>query len=329
MHFKSVMTTALACALVAGGSLAAMAEGPLRPPRPVPGVSQSGPLVLAQSSDAAIRINRLEEHIRSLNGQIEDLNFQMLQLQEEMRRMQEDNELRFQDLESKRGIKRDNSVARRENREPEPSGGSSGETAGSDGIGNLIEQGEADDSGLQPETLGTLTFDEQGNVVGSDVGEPIDLTKRPKIGGILEDARSDHNGDGNFPSSADEIYDLGTSFVQAGDYTQAEQTFGEFLSRYPEHPRAPEARFWLGESLFVQGQFEEAARIFLDTHKQYPQSRMAPQTLLKLGVSLAGMNQRELACATFAEVPKKYPEISNAVRTKLATEQRAASCVVN
>jgi TolA-binding protein len=56
---------------------------------------------------------------------------------------------------------------------------------------------------------------------------------------------------------------------------------------------------------------------------------MGAQNLLKLGVSLAGMNQRELACATFAEIPNKYPDMSNAVRDKIAAEQKATNCTVN
>jgi tol-pal system protein YbgF len=289
----------------------------------------------AQAGEAANRITQLEEQLRLLNGRIEDLTFQLLQMQEELRRMQEDYELRFQELESRKGIAPRNPRVTRENsgtgsdRPPQ-----SEETAeapsvsGGDSIGNLID-GESRQAagGLAPQPLGTLTLDQSGNIVDSAIGKPIDLTRRGD-GGQQGGSSMEQAGIA-VPDNAEELYDLGYGYVQAGEYTQAEQAFAEFASRYPEDPRVSEARFWLGESLFAQGQYEEAARVFLDTHKQYPDGRMAPQTLLKLGVSLAGMNQRELACATFAEVPKKYPQMSNAVRTALANERQAASCLVN
>ena len=128
------------------------------------------------------------------------------------------------------------------------------------------------------------------------------------------------------PDSPDELYDLGYSYFQAGEYTLAEDAFEEFSSRYGDHPKIAEARFWVGESLLSRGLYEDAAKVFLDAHKKYPSSRMGSQTMLKLGVSLAGMNQRELACATFAEITKQYPDASGAIRAKVAAEQKAASC---
>lgn len=301
---------------------------------------------LAQAGDAASRVNRLEEQLRLLNGQIEDLTFQLLQLQEELRRMQEDNELRFQELESRRGITGKNRLARSEQQQQVPQAPRQEDDANrsdGDSIAHVLDRNAQDGTtsgdevpGLEPRALGTLTFDENGNVIGSEVDKPIDLTRRGNggIGTLSPDtgdaARPPDIGEGGeFPDNPDELYDLGYGYVQAGEYEQAARVFDEFAARYQDNERIAEARFWLGESLFAQGQYEEAARVFLDTHKQFPQGRMAPQTLLKLGVSLAGMNQRELACATFAEVPKKYPDISNAVKTTLVSEQKAASCLVN
>ena len=77
---------------------------------PVPGAALGNPaspaaagepIITAQASDAAFRINQLEEQVRVLNGQVEEMNFQLLQLQEQLRKMQEDNEFRFQELEDR------------------------------------------------------------------------------------------------------------------------------------------------------------------------------------------------------------------------------------
>jgi tol-pal system protein YbgF len=203
--------------------------------------------------------------------------------------------------------------------------------------------------GLEPRNLGTLRFDENGNVIDAAPGDPVDLTNPagdvPVQSSELPPPPGDQGGGEalpgveiapgsgsaslEYPQDPDQLYDLGYGYVQAGNYKLAEGVFREFSERYEGNPRVGEARFWLGESVFEQRRYEDAAKIFLDTHKKFPQSPLGAQNLLKLGVSLAGMNQRELACATLAEVPNKYPDLSNAVRAKVAAEQKAASCKTN
>ena len=193
-----------------------------------------------------------------------------------------------------------------------------------------------------------MKFDENGNVIEAAPGDPVDLSNPASDVPVQSAELPPPGGDGNgealpgvevapesepqvaaLPEDPDQLYDLGYGYIQAGDYKQAESTFREFSERYKNNPRLGEARFWLGESVFEQRRYEDAAKIFLETHKKFPKSPLGAQNLLKLGVSLAGMNQRELACATLAEVPNKYPNLSNAVRAKVAAEQKAASCTTN
>jgi tol-pal system protein YbgF len=324
-------------ALLAAGSVAAQA-GPLGRATDFL-ASRPAPLALAQNADAAYRVGQLEAQVRQLNGKIEEMNFLLIQLQEQLRKMQEDNEYRFQEIEQRRGVKQGAVKG------GAGQGGAGQVGAGQVGAGQVgAGQGDAGGSGKDAiarkleengakaidggngeadgQTLGRLVFDANGNIVDSELGKPVELGPPP--GGNQQDG-----AEVAALPPADEgtqVYDLGYTYVQAGDYRLAAQSFRKFIADYPKHKKIPEARFWLGESLLAQGQNEEAARILLETHKKYPKSRLAAQTLLKLGVSLAAMNQRELACATFAEVGKKYPDASNAVRAKVAAEQKAASC---
>jgi tol-pal system protein YbgF len=227
--------------------------------------------------------------------------------------------------------------------------------AGATGVIDGTQPGAATPGGLEPRTLGTLTLDDNGNVVEAAPGDPVDLSAPatagaalPAPGGAVDSAALAPSGEGQsgeaglaaggqdadptlagYPADPAQLYELGYDYVEAGDYKRAEAVFRDFTGRFPEDPRIADASFWLGESIFAQRRYEEAAKIFLDSHKKYPQSRMGAQNLLKLGVSLAGMNQRELACATFAEIPNKYPDMSNAVRDKIAAEQKATNCTVN
>ena len=99
---KKLVLAAMLGLMAAGGPAGAFSlpellpGGRQAPQQPSP---SAPPMVLAQSGDASIRVQQLEEQIRQLNGRIEEMSFQLLQMQEQMRKTQEDNEFRFQELE--------------------------------------------------------------------------------------------------------------------------------------------------------------------------------------------------------------------------------------
>ncbi len=317
-----VVSTMITCPAWAGPVV------PLLPADIVAPANDALIVVPVQAADPQFRINQLEEQMRQLNGKVEEMTFQMLQLQEQLRRMQEDNEFRFQELEQ-RGDLGSGGGGSTGGDDPGKSsasdagtGQASGGGTGRRSIGDVIEQegtpqngdGTSAGAGQAPRELGTLTFDENGNILGSGFGQPIDLLGTQS--GTSE----------GLPDSPDGLFDLGYQYVQAGEYDQAQQVFETYGSRYPDGDRAPEANFWLGESMLARGDFQSAARIFLNNHKLHPDGALAAENLLKLGVSLSGLGQRELACATLAEVPKKYPDLSNALQKRVVVEQRAAQC---
>lgn len=284
----------------------------------------TGPLVLTQAEP---RISGLEEEIRRLNGLVEELNFQMLQMQDQMRRMQEDNEFRFQQLEG------NNSGAsapeqRSELAEPErpadnipatvarPSSEPSDALPGVEIVAGL----ETLPPGEPPRTLGSITFDENGNVVATNSG------------GQLIDPHQGLNNDHTIVAALpptdnpDEAYRNSYAFILSGDYRMAEAGFRQYLERFPDDEKSPDANFWLGEAVLAQERHREAAEIFLQANRAYPNSSKAPEMLLKLGVALAAMNQRDVACATFVEIGHRYPDVSSALRERIERERALAAC---
>ena len=176
MHFRLILTGALALMLLAGGSAVAQERG-LLPKLGLPklfGQKEKSEVQLVQSGDP--RITALEEQIRSLSGRVEELNFQILQMQDQMRKMQEDNEFRFQELEQRRSDAGGKPRATASGQAPEtaraaPKNGSSaavpapsGEVAAGEGAG---DPGTAPG----PKTFGTITFDGSGKATGGSVGE--------------------------------------------------------------------------------------------------------------------------------------------------------------
>jgi len=127
-------------------------------------------------------------------------------------------------------------------------------------------------------------------------------------------------------SSPREILDLGAGYLKRREYALAEETFREFLSRYPSDRQAVEAQFGLGESFFQRQSYHDAANAFVELSKTYETSTKAPDALLRLGQSLAAMNERELACVAFGDVGRKYPRAAASVRQAVERELKRARC---
>jgi tol-pal system protein YbgF len=121
-------------------------------------------------------------------------------------------------------------------------------------------------------------------------------------------------------------YDLAYGYFLHKDYTQAANTFRDFLKQYPSDRLTPEAQYWLGESLFQSQQYRDAAEAFLAVSTKYDTAARAPDALLRLGMSLAAMGENEAACASLGEVLRKYPRASLNVKQSVDREQKRAHC---
>ncbi|WP_208985164.1 MULTISPECIES: tol-pal system protein YbgF [unclassified Stappia] len=295
--------------------------------------------------DAAVRVNQVEEQVRSLTGQIEQLTYQIRQLQEQLQRMQEDNEYRFQQLEQG-GRKRSDT-----------GGGEAGSLAGL--------QGGGESYGPATGTLGQLSVDgsgdaefgaeggyEQEETAGLGAG-PLDLSALARgqsgTGGFASEPGGFAGGggqdslppgvSGGQPRETFEMaavpsggsprgdYDGAYSMIMAGDYAGAEAGFKRFLQDHPNDPLAANAQFWLGESLYARKQYRDAADAFLKSYTDYPDSSKVTDSLLKLGLSLKGIGQKDAACATFSELLTKYPGAPTSIRAEAQAQQQSGGCV--
>ncbi|WP_309085027.1 tol-pal system protein YbgF [Chelativorans sp.] len=304
----------------------------------LPGAPPAQPgaeLIPAQVTDP--RVMALEEEVRSLKGTVEELNFQILQMQDQLRRMQEDTEFRFQELEGGTAGGSTTPQQRSERLAPPAPGQQQAAPAVADPLPGVAvatvppaanaqpavpPAGAAPAPGDPPRALGTITFDQNGNVVASGASQPIDLLQGTPAAG------TDGSVVAALPPSGDpnEIYQNAYQFILSGDYRTAEAGFRQYLDRFPEGEHAADAHFWLGEAMLGQDRHREAAEVFLQANRNFPDAKKAPEMLLKLGVSLTAMNQRDVACATYQEIGHRYPDVSSALKERIRQEQALAGC---
>jgi tol-pal system protein YbgF len=278
---------------------------------------------MAQATDPSLRVQQLEEEIRSLNGRIEEMSFQLLQMQETIRKQQEDNEFRFQDLEKKSG-----SLSK-----PVDGGG------GSDSVAEIITDtpnvgasADVSDPGTPDQTLGSIALDTSGVPVDATINEDTTASastlpgvEAPTVAPSVTPPAAKQQQTASLGAEGD-VYQVAYGHVLSGDYSLAESEFRDFIEAYPSSAKIADANFWLGEALYSQGNYNEAAKTFLNAHQTYNTSPKAPEMLLKLGMSLAALDNTETACATLREVSKRYPKASRAVVSKVASEQKRLRC---
>ncbi|RYE06949.1 MAG: tol-pal system protein YbgF [Hyphomicrobiales bacterium] len=296
--------------------------------------------VAQSSSELIVRVQELENTIRTLTGQVEGLQFQLTQMQELIVKMQDDNEFRFQQLE----------------------GGGAGKTEAAPQSGGEMPAGEAPQpatgdqqqlpdpnaapqSDVQPGVSGGLSaLPDDGKVIAEPAGVPMDDlgdSADPLLGqgsaggdpatgvlganGVPLDLSLDRSSaleDGD----ADAQYKAGYDAIMQGDYAFAEEQLRQFIALYPSHPQAPDATNWLGEALLQRGAYDEAADVLLTGFQAYERSSRAPDLLLKLGVALAGAGETDTACRTYFEVSKRYTSQPAAFNQRLADERAKAKC---
>jgi tol-pal system protein YbgF len=121
-------------------------------------------------------------------------------------------------------------------------------------------------------------------------------------------------------------YDLAYGYMLRKDYALAEETFRNFLSRYPTDRLAGDATYWFGESLFQRQRYRDAAEAFLNVSTKFESSAKAPDALLRLGQSLAALGEKEAACASLGEVLRKFPRASAVVKQGVEREQKRVHC---
>ncbi|HEV7310221.1 tol-pal system protein YbgF, partial [Ensifer sp.] len=282
---------------------------------------------------------QLEEQIRSLNGRIEEMSFQLLQMQEQIRKFQEDNEFRFQDLESGKASPKKSGALQTPKTSDQASvtpGVTDSQTMAPATGGNDMAASGASPGASQggngaaaPSTLGQIVFDENGNPVAAttDAQPGANATlpgvEAPADGGLNSNPGSQQTASLDNPG---DLYQSAYGHVLSGDYSTAEQEFGDYLAAFPKGDKAADASFWLGEAQYSQGKYSEAAKTFLNAHQAHGKSPKAPEMLLKLGMSLGALDNKETACATLREVNKRYPKASPAVKAKVTSEQSRFGC---
>lgn len=294
MPATRLLLPALALTLLLGeASAGVLGPGAGALPRPDSGwiaVQANDPAALARLE---VRLGRLEEELRRMNGRLEEVEFAQRRINARIDQLVADLDARLAALEGE---------------------GASGETR-NDSSGEPPEQSTAGaddppvvDAPVAPE--GSL-----GTVADSDVA----ALPRPDPAGATAPERD--------ALSPDEQYQTAIGLLRRGDYAGAEQGLEVFLEVNPDDPLAANAAYWLAETHYVREEYGEAAAAFARNYGSYgSDAPKAPDNLLKLGMALHQLGRDDEACRAFAELGTTFPDAPAHIRQALERERDAAGC---
>jgi TolA-binding protein len=114
--------------------------------------------------------------------------------------------------------------------------------------------------------------------------------------------------------------------LQAGDNAGAEAGFRDFVARFGDTPRGPEARYFLGRVLLARGAWADAATADIGAIRGWPQTRWAPDAVLDLSRALVGLKKPADACQTLDELAKHYPGAAVGVKSGAIELRAQAQC---
>lgn len=350
LRLFTLKTFCLAALMVIGAALPASAQ-----------LFGGGREAAGDTAELLLRIDRLENQIRTMNGRMEEMQFQVRRSEEMLRKFQQDVDFRFQEMQPKGGARPAAQPApapapapvppqRRGDLEPElgnpapsvaqaapsiiPAPAIVAGTAGSRGNG----RGDAFDPSADPNAPGAprplgspesasrpVARSVPGGPLGpqDDANAPMDLTGGRQAAIAAPPAQA---GAGAMPATTPkDEFELAVFSLERGQYEAAEAGLVSFLQRYPKDPLAGEAVYYLGESFSKRNRHRDAAEQYLKISTDYPKTAHAPDAMLRLGQSLEKLGAKEQACAFFAEVPRKYPQ-ANAIKTSAQREFARAKC---
>ena len=243
-----------------------------------------------------VRMNALEDELRSMTGTIEGLNHQIRTLNERLDKLVGDVDYRLGALEKQAG-----------RGGPAPAGDSKTGAAPPSRSESQTPPGPAS-QGAEPRTLGTLS-----------AKDPASAESQPK-------AQPASPGSALPPGTPKEQYAYAFGLLRQANYEQAEAALREFIKGNPDDPLTGNARYWLGETHYVRAEYLKAAEVFAENYKLDAKGTKAPDTLLKLGMSLANLDKKQQACLTFDELRKRFPDAPAIIKSTAAKERSRAGC---
>jgi len=273
----------------------------------------------ADESEAMVRINRLENMMRQMQGQIEELQFSNQKLQEQLKFMTQNGGASAPAGQPSHAAPAQSApVSQTQQKAGDVPAAVSPQTNA--GPINLLAAGKSPlPQGAVPQTPSgpgapPMTL-EQAAAAAAAGQTPQAAAPAP----VAPQAPQQ-------PVEKRSNFEIAKDLMAAKDFEKAANVLTGIVEGNPSEPKIPDATMMLGDAQYRLKRYPEAAQRYLKLAQTYPKHPEAPMAFVRLGLSLNEMGQKTQACATFAEFSKRYPKASTAVKAEADRGRKAASC---
>ena len=124
----------------------------------------------------------------------------------------------------------------------------------------------------------------------------------------------------------DTLLQQGKDKLAAGDHEEARRLFRQYITQFPQDPRAAQAQLFHGESYFVQKKYAAAIGEFQKVIDNYPRSPAVEEAMYKIGLAFLELHYCTDAKTFLGETLKRYPktQYAAAIRKSLGDIQKNA-----
>lgn len=312
-RFAALAAATLGAALLAAAPASAGLFG--SDPTPPAAVGQQ------DAAQQAVRLDNMEQQMRTLNGRIDELTHQIEQLQNVLKRAQEDNEFRLQQLEGGKGQKRSEAAPPAT---PSATGGATTATADapmdSVGEGGTMPAGFAIDApgavattqpaadaslGTPPAPLGTLPGAMAADTAppsASAVGGPLDLSAIAR-GEFTPNPTTITTSGGLAAAASQDLNAAGTLAPPPADVPAAPQQMASVAPAAVD----PGADYDRAYSSIVSGDYAAAETGFKKFLTDFPGDPRAADAQYWLGESYFSRHQYRDAATSYLATYKNHP----------------------
>lgn len=111
-----------------------------------------------------------------------------------------------------------------------------------------------------------------------------------------------------------------------GHYDQAEAQFSDFVGKYGDGPRGPEARYYYAKTLMARKAYSEASLADIAAIRGWPQTTWAPDAVFDLSRALIGLKRNPDACGILQQLSIHYPKANAELKARAAAARTTAQC---
>lgn len=132
-------------------------------------------------------------------------------------------------------------------------------------------------------------------------------------------SRSDaQSANAQMPEDKEQLYSLAISKFNANDFSESRRLLRNFISRFAQDQRLPQAQLYLGDSYFSEQKFAPAIVEYKIILEQYQQSTQVPDALYKIGMAFYQLKYCNDAQLFFGQLLKKHKNYVYATRAEKA-----------